>query len=521
MVDSAAEQIAISGARDADDVVSPHIRPMLVGAFAALFLALDIVAYHFPDGIAFAVVLLQAAVIVFAAILNARMGLLFLTVSVLLAEDISRYREAAEAYGFTTLMSAPLLGVALGNWAALAVIAITLFFGLLRWLDKQETLRFTGPDYAMMGVLLIYVVASIHGYRHLLHSPRTALNDLNLPLMAAGLFLAVRVRFREPAALMRLFQCIIAATAAKAVVWTVYYFLDMGQEIGFSVWTSLESGRPLVVLLLLFGLVLQQRHLRLRPGQRAFALGIVLIAAFNLLVHITRMAWIEAAYGGLVLLILGRIGDKARWILAGALAAVVVIGIVLVARPDALYTIGYFASTLDVTDPDKVLGSHSTMVRIYEFRNITAQLWHNGRLLFGEGPGSSFTDSYYPFPVGLDPMSDYTWEEIQSRQFANAHGLLQNLLLNTGFGGMVAYLLCMLGVYVACFRAFFRLSSPGLQAVALALAAYLPSIIYDSWSPKNNMTLGILIAVVAGLAAIARDQHRGAAERAPGTDAST
>jgi hypothetical protein len=190
-----------------------------------------------------------------------------------------------------------------------------------------------------------------------------------------------------------------------------------------------------------------------------------------------------------------------RWVvLAATVLPLIGLGVWYV-RPEAYDQIGYYWSTLQFWNEGNVQRSESTMVRVYEFLNIHALLADTGNVLLGMGPGSRFSDTYHAIPFGLN-VSAYTFEEIRDRSFENPHGLLPNLMLDTGYGGMLFYLSMMAAMYVLCFRCFRRAGNVSVKAVALSVLAFLPAIVYMSWSPKINMFVGIFLGMVGALRCI-------------------
>jgi hypothetical protein len=204
------------------------------------------------------------------------------------------------------------------------------------------------------------------------------------------------------------------------------------------------------------------------------------------------------------LFVLGDVRQKLRWTVLALLCLLGAAAVVGWFRPETFGTLGKFADTLRFWEEGRVSSSHSTMVRVYEYKNIHAQLAAHGNSVLGDGPGAVFTDEYHPFPFGLEEY-DYTVDEILARRFQNPHGLIPNLMLNTGYIGMAAFLIAMAVLYAACFMSFRATADPGLKNVLLALLAFLPAMVYNAWSPKTYMLLGILLGIAGALAARVRD----------------
>ena len=112
--------------------------------------------------------------------------------------------------------------------------------------------------------------------------------------------------------------------------------------------------------------------------------------------------------------------------------------------------------------------------------------------MLGYGPGSTFTDRYYPFPFGLTE-GEYPMAEQETRQFSNSHSLITQLMLHVGYLGILIYLLCFALIYAELYAAYRRMEAPRLKLIALALLCFLPGMVYMSWNSKANMLLGIIV----------------------------
>ena len=490
-------------ARGPDGVLVPGLPNLSLGSlalFTVLFAVFDNYSYVLPHPLPLLVAYAHALAIVLVVLVNIRVGLIFFLLSLIFSADIPRLREVDGYPPLSSLMTVSLFGVTIGNYVALATIGVAVLLAVGLFMRNPERFRLSKADVCVLVIPVVYGLATLHGIGSTFENPRGALRDLNLPLMVCGLYFATRVFLSEQDWLVRVWRLMMLAVAAKAVVWTMYFVLGVGRGLGKTVITSPESGRVLLVPLLLFGLVLQAKRVGLLKRHRVLPLILSIVAGLNIFVQATRMAWIETAYGCVVMIIIGRFGDKLRWVFFTAVGTLAVfVGVILV-RPQALDTIKYFASTLNVFDSESVLSSNSTVVRVYQFKNMHAQMVYHDNLILGEGPGSTYSDRFHPFPFPLRPGTDYTWEEIWSRRLNRGHGLLHNLLFNTGYGGMAAYLTAMLGLYLLCFGAFRRLKdSPTLFPIAFTLIACFPAFVYESWSAKNNMTLGFVMGIIACL----------------------
>jgi len=488
-----------------------HVGSLAV--FVGLFLLYDFAAYSLPAAVQVPLTYTHGAAVLLIALVDLPLALLVFVASLIFADDISRLVPTSGAAHLHSFMTVPVADVAVGNFVALGIVGLGLLFGLLRWSEEPRFSRLTTLDAAVLGIGGIYVLALIHGLQWLTGNPRGTLHDLNLPIMVCGLYLTVRFHAQTKEALVRLLKYMFLAAGARAVVWAGWALAGVGVEFGTTIRVAFESGRVLLVFVLAAGLALQSRRIDLPRRSRLIALGLAACAAFNLLIHAGRMDWLFAAFACGVLLMLGGLRDKIRWLVVGAVCLVVVVGGLLAVRPELFGTLRYYASTLKFWDIHSLSQSRSSMVRVYEFANIHAQLRDHDNLILGEGPGSHFTDRYYPFPFGLT-KDDYSFGDIQSRQFQKPHGLLQTLLLNLGYGGMLVYLTLVGVVYAHCFSVFRKTLRPVLKIVAIILLAFLPAMVYQSWSAKTNMLLGIFLGLAGSLYALAQTADATEAERA-------
>jgi len=471
--------------------------------FVMLFLLYDYAAYFLPASIQIPLTYVYGAALLLIALVNLPLGLLVFVVSLIFADDISRMAPTSGATDVHSLMTVPVAGISLGNLVAAGIVALGLFFALLGWSREPRQFHVTVVDVSVLGIVGLYALALLHGIHWLSDNLRGTINDLQFPIIGCGLYFAVRFHTRTEEELARLMKYTVLAAGAKALVWAAWALLGIGEQFGTTIRVSFESGRILLVLVLAYGLVLQSPRLNVGRWARLIALFLAACAGFNILIHAGRMAWLFAAFACLVLLVLGEFRDKARWLAAGAVCGAVLVAGALTVRPQIFGTLGDFARTLRVWDIHSFSASRSSMVRVYEFANIHAHLSHRSNLILGEGPGSHFTDRYYPFPFRL-AEDDYSFQEIESRRFQEPHGLLQNLLLNTGYGGTSAYLAFVFIIYTACYAVYRKTGRPPLKAQALVLLAFLPAMVYTTWTAKTNMLLGICLGLAGGLYAIGR-----------------
>ncbi len=475
----------------------PDKRPMLPGfsayiAVCTLFLVYDTMSYQLPPRIAVAWVVFQVAVLLALAVWNVRLALMVFLVLFIFCDDIPRdFNLGGQVHNLTTL---PLLGVTLGNWVALALSACAVVVAVVRLGYDRLPVRPVLMDAFAGMILLVYALATLHGFNLVLDAPRDVLSDLNTPVMLLSLYIAVRLTFYTQAHSDTLWRVLMLAGGAKALVWMTWALLGMGEEFGTTQRVGLDSGHILFVLVLTYGLLLQLGPLA--AGWRDRAMGMVLVMATGgvLFTMAGRMGWLFGMVGLVTAFVMGDLRDRLRLTVLGLAGGAVVFFALLQVTPDMMQTIGGMAGTLKFWDWQQVEASRSTLVRVYEFRNIHAQLVTHDNLILGDGPGATFTDRYHPFPFQLMGV-DYPSEEILARQFKKTHSLFATLMLKTGYGGMFGYLLAVGLMEVAVIWGAWTERDRLRKAALTGLAAFLPAIVYQSWSPKNNMLLAILLGI--------------------------
>ena len=457
------------------------------------YLAYDFISYQLPPmvGTLFVVAIVGAVVVV--GLVNLRWALGLFLVALIFADDISRVDPVSGTLSSILTISAG--GVAVGNLIALALIALALLFGVVRLSQRPAVPPIHRIDACMLAILAVYAVATLHAYPMWFRNPRGVVNDLNLPIMLAGIYFLTRWTADTPGRIVLLWKLLLAVCAAKAVGWLLYFLLGIGFEFGKTLKVSNESGRVILILVFAWAFVVQQGDCPVRRRERILAAAWIAAAGIGLLIQAQRGPWLMTAFAFIVLLMFGRLRDKLRWLLAGVIGLIVTFAAVSYWMPDAFDTIRFHASSLRFWEQEQLESSTSTVIRIYEFKNIHAQMADHDNLILGEGPGATFSDNYHQFPFGIFP-GDYTWEEIERRTFQNPHGLIQNLMLNLGYGGMLVYLGLIGILYWSCFELVRKSRKPYFRAIALALLAFLPAMVYSSWSPKNNMVLGVLFGII-------------------------
>ena len=369
------------------------------------FVIYDLASYRAPSVVGLAFVALIAGAIVSVGLVNLRLGLISFTVALVLADDISRIDPVSGT--LASILTIAIGGVAVGNLIAVMLILLALVLGALWFSRNPRALRIHRVDACILGILATYFLATVHAYPHWFDNPRGVINDLNLPIMLTGLYYLTRWAVKSPDHAVLVWKMMLAVCAAKAVGWLLYFLLGIGFAYGTTLKVSNESGRVILILVFAWGLVLQER--RCPVPQRERLLGLIWVAAsgIGLLVQSQRGPWLMAAFAFAVLLVFGNLRAKVRWLLAGGVGLIVTFAAVSYWLPDAFNTIQFHASTLRFWDSQNLESSTSTVIRVYEFKNINAQMLDHHNVILGEGPGATFSDNYHQFPFAIFP-GDYT-----------------------------------------------------------------------------------------------------------------
>lgn len=485
-----------------------------IALLLGVYLVYDAVCYSMP-GPAAALAYAQCGLVLAVAVVNLRWGVYLFVVSVVFADEISRYLwEFTGDSGVTNFLTVSAGGVALSNLVALGLMAIAAALSILRFAQHPKSPRLLPMDWAIVAIGLVYFVASLHGFRSLLNEPRLAANHLNLPLMLFGLYFLVRMFFNEPSLAFHFWRVALLAMAVKVIGWTFLAFAGEGSLFGTTLRVGFGAGWNLFVFVFLIGTIFVIHGNAFRLLDRLIAAGLAILAGGLLLVNAGRMLWVFSALGLLILVLVDRARAKLYVLGFSGLCGVAIIVLVTMLGEAMFDTIASMANTLKVWERHEMEASHSTMVRVYEFRNIHAQLVDHNNLLLGDGPGSTFTDRYHPFPFGLD-RGDYPVEEQEQRQYRNSHSLFTQLMLQVGYLGMTIYLGAFGVVFLLLYIVYRRLKHLQFRMFALGMLCFLPCLVYMSWNSKANMLLGLLAGGAGILTALQKQEvtkHAGTPE---------
>ncbi len=470
----------------------------LIGLSACLALY-DFCSYSLPYQAATAATFIHALIVVGLALVNIRWGLGFFLVSLIFADEISRYALMSDGDTWVVnMMTVSLGGIALVNVLAFALFGIAALLVGLRWSRTPKRSEFCRTDLFVVLIVALYAAATLHSMGRLAANFRLYVNHINLPIMICGFYAVVRLFVLNRSHFLQLWQLLILSLSAKIIWWTGLALLGIGSPFGTTLRVGFGSVWTLFVLLFVYGLLLQQRGLGVSRRGRLLLLLCTVLSGGLLLISAGRMLWLLTGLCALIAFLLSEISTKVRFLLLGCACALIVLLGIAWLRPGMFETINAMATTLRVWENHNLEASHSTMARVYEFKNIHAQLVDHGNLILGDGPGSTFSDRYHPFPFGLG-AGDYSLAERESREFRNSHSLITQLMVQLGYGGMLCYLGCIAGIYASCWRVYRRTGDAFLRVITLCLLAFLPAMVYMAWNSKANMLLGILLGIAGAL----------------------
>lgn len=465
--------------------------PLKVFSFAIAFLAVDITSYFLPPIIGVAFALAVSLSIIVIAPISVYRSLICMIAILILSDDLGRGSSLSPGAEPTSILTVSIASISLINFVTLWIIGIGFLVAVLRWSRRPKIGMPSPVAMALIAIGALYIVGTIHGVSSVIANPRGALNDLSLPLMSLGLACILRQNLNKRQ-LMTLWGVLLSAMAAKALVWPLYFALGIGAEHGSTLRPSNESGRILLVLLLSFGFVMQSGAVHSTYRQKLLSILIAGASAFIIFITGSRGTWLAAIVASTILWLFSKVADKLKVsVLITLVAAGIILGIQTL-RPDTFRTLKYFAGTIKFWENEGMGYSESNLVRIYEFKNIHAQLVDNRNLFLGEGPGSTFSDAYHQFPMPLRE-SDYPIEEILRRRFETPHSIIAILILNFGYVGMVGYF-AAIGIIFFRLLMHWRTMVPGLQRQFLLMyLSYYPTAVYYCWTSKTNMVYGVVL----------------------------
>jgi hypothetical protein len=490
--EAAPKQSQAEALEASDEMFAPSLQ--FVAFLAVVYLLYDLFSYSAPASAVALAVFLSASISAIA-LGNLYVGVVVFTVVLILSDDLSKFSPQDGGRDVTNVLTLPIGGIALINYIAIFLILLAAFLLVIRWSRYPVIWMPTASAASLFLLGLSYSLGALHGISTILSNFRGALNDLSLPIMGLGLAFVIRLSITTRQELLQFWQILLNVVAAKAVVWLIWFSVGIGFQHGTTIRPTNESGRILLVFLLIYGLLLQSRQLQLRATHRRLGLFLIATSTFLILIIASRGTWVAAASGLFLLWAISSLREKQRIALISITVGCAIIFGLLQFRPETLTTVRYFAGTLRFWQDEGMGYSQSNLIRIYEFKNIHAQLVDHNNLLLGEGPGSKFSDKYHPFPMGLRE-SDYPIDEILKAKFESPHTIVATILLNNGYLGLTVYFGGVLLLFLRLFQLFQLSSHPALSHLVAALFAFFPAAVYFCWTAKTNMFFGLFLGSI-------------------------
>jgi hypothetical protein len=142
--------------------------------------------------------------------------------------------------------------------------------------------------------------------------------------------------------------------------------------------------------------------------------------------------------------------------------------------------------------------SKSTLVRIYEFKNIISENSNDIlSFLLGKGFGGYFTFSNYPFPMEFD-ISDYTLFELNSNIFFHPHTFINYTLLKGGLVFLIFYLGISLYFFVKGIT-LIKVKNYTIKFLGAYSLFYSLFSLNSYWLPQYIFLNGVLITVLVNI----------------------
>ena len=142
--------------------------------------------------------------------------------------------------------------------------------------------------------------------------------------------------------------------------------------------------------------------------------------------------------------------------------------------------------------------SESPVTRIYEFKNITAELWGLGLpgILFGKGAGGYFTFAHYAPSFNLG-ISAYSAMERSQGIFFNPHTFVNYWLLKGGIIGLGWYIASITYAFILALKKARTGIKAGMKYnLALWLVFFCPVVFFGSWMPSISFLFGLVSGIV-------------------------
>jgi hypothetical protein len=465
-----------------------------------LFLAIDYSSYHNVSVFTYALFLIGLIL----PFIKISWGFYYYLIVSILSDDTPRILSLRETGGFTSVHA-----TTLGPFTLMVYWTLFMLFVLiLYYLTKQRSFKLQRMDKYMLGLILLFAGAGAIGVGNLLQFPREYMQDASYIINMAIFYFFIRIAIKERSQLKQIVSLLVLAYGVKTLVALPYYFLGIGSPAGQNVKVIFESGRNLMGLVFFLCLALLLYLPKMRRQYKVLLSLFALTSLFNLITYASRGNILLFGISFFLFVIFGshnKVGKilkvRLKTVISVGLIILLSIGIVSAMRPGALHYVEWKVRSLfDVNIEAERLSSVS--VRVLEFQNIWHHLLEQGTILWGEGLGGWFDDSYHPYSRSLLGGSAYPDEDILMGKIFKPHGIQFVVLLKMGIIGLFLYFFIMLLFFKESYVVFRRSTRSFWLAIALAILVSLPVFFYKNFTSKIQVFFGIVLAIAANIQAL-------------------
>ncbi len=466
----------------------------------SLYMVIDYASYH--NLRAFTYMLFLVGLIL--PFIKISWGFYYYLIISLLSDDTPRILSLAETGDFSSIHF-----TTLGPFTLMVYWTLFMFFILLLYyFTKQRSFKLQRMDKYMFGLILLYLVAGAIGASNLVQFPREYIQDASYVVNMAIFYFFVRITITRISELKKIVLLLIFSYGVKTVVALPYYYLGIGTSVGQNVQVIYESGRTLMGLIFFLCLALWVYFPRMRWQYKALLSIFGLTSLFNLITYASRGNILLFGISFVLFIIFaghGKLGKmlkaRARTIISVGLIVGLSIGLINIMRPGALSYVEWKMRSLLYVNTETQHPS-SVATRVLEGVNIVHYLLDNDNILWGEGLGGWFSDTYKPYAYLLIGGSAYPDSHIEMSKLFKPHGIQFVILLKMGLIGLFVYAFILLLFFKKTYVIFRRTNSRFWKAVALAILASLPIFFYKNFTSKLQVLFGITLAIVANIQAL-------------------
>jgi len=455
---------------------------------------------------------LLSIVVLTAFLLDGRRGMYVLLCVLLCGQDILQSQTEALIYGEASAPSIWRLRLGPVNPSWLVLSLLLCFY--------VAKLRPRGLTRLEMILIVYFAFTGIvsFAYGNQAEGIGRWASDLKFPaFLVLGLIMFRSYLEAYPTGLLPVALCAGLCWLSRHLVDFCYLVIGIvTTSIGGVNRVSVDSAKPMVVLLLLWGIALVAVH-------RRFIIGslVASVAASLVVVYMTRTLWLGAGISLLLFVVLGiRYGlVSTRLPFASCAALALALWLVFSLSPDYIRIATQRAGDV-ISDPVS-----SDYVRLASSVNLLGKIRDDGAFLWGLGYGGWYTDEYMPLTsemrrVDIDAF-DPEW--VSLGKFYRIHNVLLQFVFKHGVLGLVLFLYLWLAPIPALHRLALRIKSAStnladqemhLGVVSWLCLGFLPTAITNlAWSAKGVLISAFIMVVMHRLAAETNSQHRHSAPR--------